>query len=249
MQQPKSNIVTGRYPVVEFKDADGKVVSKRAYFTNDPAVTFNQIAAGQEVRVPEGMSVHPDIKVVGGKVIGVKRSVNGMMRLIMNRDQANAAARDDVSAAQRSEAQRPAAEKKKAATFAKKAERVSDLPPFPGERSFVTQPLLDRIKATAASFKGLDPLSRDNLETDILSKLVATKRVGAFVDSMPGETTEEKKQNALSSPTVSGNAELEKLVKRYDPSMEDNLSYIAEEAWAAKAASAKSVQTASLDDP
>jgi hypothetical protein len=249
VQQVKSNAVTGRYPVVEFKDAEGKVTSKRAYFTNDPAVTFNQIAAGLEIPVPQGTTVHPDIKVSDGKVVGVKRSVNGSVRDVENQEQANAAALDDNTAAQRSEAQRPAAEKRKAATFTRKAEAVSKLPPFPGENTFIDQSLLARIKATAAAIKGLDPLVRDNLESDILAKLVEIKRVAAFIKSQPGETIEEKRQSALTSPEVNGNRTLEKLVSRYEPSQEDNLSYIQDLVYKASADSKKTIQTESLDNP
>jgi hypothetical protein len=249
VQQVKSNAVTGRYPTLQFKDSEGKVTNERPYFTNDPAVTFNQIAAGLEIPVPQGTKTHPDIEVAGGKVIGVMRSVNGIKRMVRNRDQANKAALDDDTVAQRSEAQRPAAEAKKAATFARKAEVVSKLPPFPGENTFIDQSLLARVKATAAKIPKLTELARDNLESDILAKLVEIKRVAAFIKSQPGETIEEKRQSALTSPEVNGNRTLEKLVSRYEPSQEDNLSYIQDLVYKASADSKKTIQTESLDNP
>ena len=240
--------VSGEYTTVSYADAEGNKVT-RAYFTNDPGQTFKQIAAGLEIPVPQGTKTHPDIKVAGGKVIGVMHSVNGRKQLVMNRGQAHEVALNDDTAAQRSAAQRPAAEKRKAATFAKKAELVSELPPFPGESTFADQALRARIKATAAKIPNLSDLARDNLESDILAKLVEIKRVGSFIESQPGETTEEKKQSALASAEVNGNKALEKLVSRYDPSQEDNLSYIQDLVYKASADSKKTLRTESLDDP
>jgi len=238
--------VSGEYSTVSYEDADGNKVN-RAFFTNDPEQTFKQIAAGLEILVPKGIRTHPDIKVSEGKVVGVNRSVNGSVRLIKNRDQAHEAALDDKPAAQRSEAQRPAAEKRKAATFAAKAQAVGTLPPFPGESTFIDEPLVARIKTIATKVPGLDTVARENLESDILSKLVAVKRAGAFINSQVGETLDEKKLSALAAPEVKGNRQLESLIRNYNATQEDNLSYIQNEVSKAKADSSRSVQTESLD--
>jgi hypothetical protein len=246
-QQSKSTVAKGRYPVVIYKGEDGKM-QQRAHFTNDPNQTFNQIAAGQEISVPQGTKVHPDIKVSEGKVVGVNRSVNGSVRLIENQEQADAAARDDTVAALRSEIQRDTPEVKAAKDAARVA--VSGvLPEFPGESTFVDQTLLDRIKTIAARVPRLDTVARENLESDILAKLVAVKRAGAFIESQLGETMDEKKLAALAAPEVKGNRQLESIIRNYDATQEANLSYIQSEVNRAKAEASRSVQTESLDNP
>jgi hypothetical protein len=246
-QQSKSTVAKGRYPVVIYKGEDGKM-QQRAHFTNDPNQTFNQIAAGQEISVPQGTKVHPDIKVSEGKVVGVNRSVNGSVRLIENQEQADAAARDDTVAALRSEIQRDTPEVKAAKDAARVA--VSGvLPEFPGESTFVDQTLLDRIKTIAARVPRLDTVARENLESDILAKLVAVKRAGAFIESQLGETMDEKKLAALAAPEVKGNRQLESIIRNYDATQEANLSYIQSEVNRAKADTSRSVQTESLDAP